>query len=77
MPKSVALAYVMRKQAYIFLLIDWRKVKYLKTNIEALSVVLDEEDLRDIEKAGDWPWGFTYDVLAFGGKCKVLRILPF
>ena len=44
MPKSIALAYVMRKQAYIFLLIDWRKAKYLKANIEALSVVLDEED---------------------------------
>jgi aryl-alcohol dehydrogenase-like predicted oxidoreductase len=56
----------MRKQAYIFPLIGWRKVEHLKANIEALSVVLDAEDLRDIEKAGDWSPGFTYDVLAFG-----------
>jgi aryl-alcohol dehydrogenase-like predicted oxidoreductase len=49
-PTSIALAYMMRKQANIFPLIDRRKVEHLKANIEALSVVLDEEDLRDIRR---------------------------
>lgn len=50
MPTSIALAYMMRRQANIFPLIDRRKVEHLKANIEALSVVLDEEDLRDIRR---------------------------
>ncbi|PMD50590.1 Aldo/keto reductase [Hyaloscypha bicolor E] len=36
--------------ANTFPLIDRRKVEHLKANIEALSVVLDEEDLRDIRR---------------------------
>jgi aryl-alcohol dehydrogenase-like predicted oxidoreductase len=76
-PNSIALAYVMRKQAYIFLLIDWRKVEYLKANIEALSVVLDEEDLRDFEKASDWPSGSSMMFLPLAENGRVLRILLF
>jgi len=34
LPTSVALAYVMRKQAYVFPLVGGRKVDHLKANIE-------------------------------------------
>ncbi|KAK5688861.1 hypothetical protein LTS10_000840 [Elasticomyces elasticus] len=64
---SIAMAYVMQKQAYVFPLIGGRKIDHLMANIEALSVALDDEDIRAIEAATDWAPGFPYDVLTIGG----------
>ncbi|KAK5715731.1 hypothetical protein LTR17_016719 [Elasticomyces elasticus] len=67
LPTSIAMAYVMQKQAYVFPLIGGRKIDHLMANIAALSIVLDDEDIRAIEPATDWAPGFPYDVLTIGG----------
>ncbi|TVY33099.1 Norsolorinic acid reductase A [Lachnellula occidentalis] len=66
LPTSIALAYVMQKQAYVFPLIGGRKVDYLKANIEALSISLDDGDIKAIEAATDWTPGYPFDVLTMG-----------
>lgn len=67
LPTSVALVYVLQKQAYVFPLVGTRKVEYLEKNIEALNVRLEKEDLEAIVGASDWVKGFPYDVLTLGG----------
>jgi hypothetical protein len=51
-----------------FPLLGGRKVEQLRANIEALSVVLEELDVREFEAASERSPGFPYDVLAFGGE---------
>ncbi|KAK4896615.1 putative aryl-alcohol dehydrogenase aad14 [Elasticomyces elasticus] len=64
---SIAMAYVMQKQAYVFPLIGGRKIDHLMANIEALSIVLVDGDIRAIEAAIDWAPETPYDVLTIGG----------
>ncbi|KAL2061116.1 hypothetical protein VTL71DRAFT_7389 [Oculimacula yallundae] len=67
LPTSIAIAYVMQKQAYVFPLVGGRKVEYLQANIEALAVRLSEEEVKAIEEANVFEKGFPYDLMSFFG----------
>lgn len=58
LPTSVAMAWVMQKQPYVFPLIVGRKIEHLKANIEALSLKLEDADIKEIEDASDFERGF-------------------
>ncbi|KAI0437367.1 norsolorinic acid reductase [Xylaria telfairii] len=55
---SVAQAYVMHKTPYVFPIIGGRTVNHLKDNIEALTLSLSEEDIKEIESAAPFDLGF-------------------
>ena len=55
---SVAQAYVMHKEPYVFPIVGGRTVEHLKANIEALTLALDAEDIREIEAAVPFDYGF-------------------
>lgn len=60
---SIALAYVMHKAPYVFPIIGGRKVDHLKGNIEALTLQLSEEDIKEIESAVPFDLGFPHNFL--------------
>jgi len=64
---SVALAYVMHKTPYVFPIIGGRKIEHLKGNIEALSLELSEEDLKEIDGANAFDIGFPQNFLGGPG----------
>ena len=55
---SVALAYVMHKTPYVFPIIGGRNIEHLKGNIEALTLKLTDEDIKEIESAKVFDRGF-------------------
>lgn len=55
---SVALAYVMQKAPYVFPIIGGRTTDHLKGNIEALTLELTKEDIKEIEGAVPFDIGF-------------------
>ena len=55
---SVAQAYVMHKMPYVFPIVGGRTVEHLKANIEALTLALDDDDVREIEGAAPLDYGF-------------------
>ena len=60
---SVALAYVMHKAPYVFPVLGGRTVEHLRCNIEALSLKLEPEDIRQIESAVPFDLGFPHNLL--------------
>lgn len=60
---SVALAYVMHKTPYVFPIVGGRKVEHLKGNIEALTLRLSDEDIKEIETAWPFDIGFPHNFL--------------
>jgi len=65
---SVALAYVMHKQPYVFPIVGGRKVEHLKGNIEALSLELSEKEMDEIDEESGFDVGFPLNFLfEFGG----------
>ena len=60
---SVALAYVMAKSPYVFPIVGGRKVEHLKGNIEALGLMLSEEEMDKIDNAYGFEMGFPHDFL--------------
>jgi aryl-alcohol dehydrogenase-like predicted oxidoreductase len=63
---GIALAYVMHKTPNVFPICGGRKVEYLKGNIEALSVELTKEDIKEIEDAKPFDLGFPHSFASFG-----------
>ena len=63
---SVAMAYVMHKAPYVFPIVGGRKLEHLKGNIEALTVELSPEDIKEIEDAAPFDKGFPYNT--FGSR---------
>lgn len=61
---NVALAYPLAKAPYVFPIVGCRKVEYLKKNIEALTVSLNEEDIKGIEKGYEFDPGFPHTFLS-------------
>ncbi|KAG9677738.1 norsolorinic acid reductase, partial [Aureobasidium melanogenum] len=55
---GIALAYVMHKTPNVFPIVGQRKVEHLKANVEALSIKLTQEDLKEIEGAAPFDPGF-------------------
>ena len=62
---SVALAYVMHKTPYVFPIVGGRKLNHIKSNVEALSVELSDEDIKEIEDSYEFDLGFPGNI--FGG----------
>ncbi|KAM3072360.1 hypothetical protein ACMFMG_009169 [Clarireedia jacksonii] len=60
---SVALAYVMKKSPYVFPIVGGRKIEHLKGNIDALSLDLSDEDIKEIEGANAFDIGFPMNFL--------------
>jgi aryl-alcohol dehydrogenase-like predicted oxidoreductase len=63
---SVAQAYVMHKTPYVFPIIGGRTIDHLKANVEALTLSLSEEDIKEIESAIPFDIGFPNNFL-WGG----------
>ncbi|KAI0098108.1 norsolorinic acid reductase [Hypoxylon sp. NC0597] len=60
---SVAQAYVTHKAPYVFPIVGCRTKEQLKANIEALTLSLDEEDIKEIESAIPFDPGFPSSFL--------------
>lgn len=60
---SIALAYVMHKAPYTFPIVGGRKVEHLKGNIEALSLRLSKDEIKDIDGAYGFEMGFPHNFL--------------
>ena len=60
---SVAMAYAMQKTAYVFPIIGGRKVEHLKGNIEALTLELTKDEIKEIEGAYNFELGFPHSML--------------
>ena len=60
---SVALAYVMHKTPYVFPIVGGRKIEHLKGNIEALSLELTDEDMKEIEATVPFDIGFPMSMV--------------
>jgi aryl-alcohol dehydrogenase-like predicted oxidoreductase len=79
---SIALAYVMQKTPYVFPIVGGRTVDHLKSNVEALSLVLTKEDIDEIEKASPIDLGFPHNMIGLtpdsfanriGGHCDYVE----
>ncbi|KAI4862865.1 putative aldo/keto reductase [Hypoxylon rubiginosum] len=62
---SVALAWARTKGPYIFPVVGGRKIEHLKASIEALGLELSEKNIKDIERAV--PFDFGYPQTMLGG----------
>ena len=63
---SVALAYVMQKTPYVFPIVGGRTPEQLQSNIDALALVLTEEDIAEIESAVPFELGFPHNFINGG-----------
>jgi aryl-alcohol dehydrogenase-like predicted oxidoreductase len=61
---SVALAYVMQKTPYVFPIVGGRKLEHIKGNVTALSVSLTEGEIKQIEGAYEFDFGFPSTFLS-------------
>ncbi|KAM4060383.1 aldo/keto reductase family protein [Hirsutella rhossiliensis] len=60
---SIALAYVMHKAPHVFPIVGGRKIDHLKGNIEALTIQLSQEEIKDIDNAVPFELGFPHSFL--------------
>ncbi|KAI0345591.1 aryl-alcohol dehydrogenase [Trametopsis cervina] len=72
---AVAIAYVMHKAPYAFPIIGGRKIEHLLANIEALSVVLSEEQIQFIEGVLPFDPGFPTKLMGQYGTYPFLMSL--
>ncbi|CAI6091412.1 unnamed protein product [Clonostachys chloroleuca] len=70
---SVAQAYVTSKVPYVFPLVGCRTVEHLKGNIDALSIRLSDEDIKEIEAASPFEVGFPHDFLFRNGLPQTVQ----
>jgi len=61
---SVALAYVMQKTPYVFPIVGGRKLEHIKGNVAALSVSLNDEDIKETEGVYEFDPGFPHTFLS-------------
>lgn len=66
----VALAYVLHKSPYVFPIVEGRKIEDLKGSIEALSLRLTEDDIREIDGAVPFDIGFPQKLLGGPGGAR-------
>ncbi|KAF4592533.1 aldo/keto reductase [Ophiocordyceps camponoti-floridani] len=60
---SIALAYVMQKAPYVFPIVGIRNTDHLKGSIDALSIKLSADDIKEIEGANKFDLGFPHNML--------------
>ncbi|KAL1970354.1 hypothetical protein VTN77DRAFT_5514 [Rasamsonia byssochlamydoides] len=58
-----ALAYILHKTPYVFPIVGQRKIEHLKANVDALSIQLSEEDMREIDEAVPFDVGFPMNFI--------------
>ncbi|KAF4616919.1 hypothetical protein D9613_008393 [Agrocybe pediades] len=63
---AVAIAYVMQKTPYVFPIIGGRKVEHLMANVEALELVLTDDQIRYLESIVPFDPGFPYWMIGDG-----------
>jgi aryl-alcohol dehydrogenase-like predicted oxidoreductase len=63
LPTSIALAYVMHKAPYVFPVVGGRKVEHVQGNIDALGIVLSDEELNEIDDAEPFDVGFPMNFM--------------
>lgn len=61
---SVAMAYVRQKAPYVFPIVGGRTLEHLKGNIEALSLYLTTEEIKEIENAYEFDPGYPHTFLS-------------
>ena len=61
---SVAMVYVMNKAPYVFPLIGCRTLEQLKSNVEALNVDLNDDEIAEIENTYKFDPGFPHTFLS-------------
>ena len=59
----VAIAYVMYKAPYVFPIIGGRKVEHLKANMQALDIVLTEEQIQFLDSIVPFDPGFPHNMI--------------
>lgn len=67
---AVAIAYVMQKTPHVFPIIGGRKVEHLEMNLEALSVRLEEEDVKFLESVLPFDVGFPVNKFGNGSEYR-------
>lgn len=60
---AVAIAYVLHKTPYVFPIIGGRKIEHLMQNIEALSIALNEEQMKELEGVLPFEPGFPHNLI--------------
>ena len=60
---SIAIACVMHKAPYSFLILGGRKVEHLMDNIAALDIALSEEQVKYLEDVLPFVRGFPHDMI--------------
>ncbi len=60
---AVAIAYVLQKTPYVFPIVGGRKIEHLKQNIEALSIALSEEQVKELEGVLPFEPGFPHNFI--------------
>lgn len=63
MGPTVAIAYLLQKTPYVFPIVGGRKVEHLLANIEALSVALADDHIKQIEDAVPFDVGFPGNMI--------------
>ncbi|CZR52600.1 related to norsolorinic acid reductase [Phialocephala subalpina] len=61
---AVALRYCMLKAPYVFPIVGGRKLEHLQKNIEALAINLSEEEIKEIEAAVPFDFGYPHSFLS-------------
>ncbi|KAE9393173.1 Aldo/keto reductase [Gymnopus androsaceus JB14] len=69
---AVAIAYVMQKTPYVFPIIGGRKVENLVENLEALSISLTDEQIKELESVIPFDVGFPIDMIGDGTEINFL-----
>ncbi|KAJ3721568.1 Aldo/keto reductase [Lentinula raphanica] len=69
---AVAIAYVMQKTPYVFPIIGGRKVENLVENLEALSISLSDEHIKELESVLPFDVGFPTDFIGDGSDFNIL-----
>ncbi|KAK1145723.1 hypothetical protein N8T08_003961 [Aspergillus melleus] len=61
---SIALAYIMHKTPYVFPIVGGRKLEHLESNIRALGIALEDEEIKRIEASFEFDPGFPHTFLS-------------
>lgn len=61
---NVALAYIMQKAPYVFPIVGSRKVEHTQGSIDGLNVELSSEDIKEVEEAYEFDFGFPSTFLS-------------
>ncbi|KAH9055771.1 NADP-dependent oxidoreductase domain-containing protein [Lactarius vividus] len=69
---SIAIAYHLQKLPYVFPIIGGRKVEQLNENITALDISLTAEQIKRIEEATPFDFGFPHSMIGVGTHDHVL-----